>query len=205
MKDKMTLLFLRQTNQVLAALTRVAVPESAVPKGNESEDQKNEIEVAELKILVGDNLFVRDLPVKLPAQITKVPQFIKTGRSFPSADLGVLTLDLDAAVLMDSRKYVINSDNKPQLSFDPSGITFSADTASITIELPAAVTVDTGVWVQVYLKDVELQTLICVIKKNDPDPHNKKNSISVQLSHGDTYQFLTSVAGYKPIIYERTV
>jgi hypothetical protein len=159
---------------------------------------KKENEAAELKVLAGENLIVRDLPVKLESDSISIPQFTVL---FPSTGLGVLTIELDAAVLINSREYFINSDKRPQLGFDPGSITFAVTMTSITISLPTAVTADIGVWVQVYKTGSNLvpQTLTSVIKQND-----KSTTISVQLSSG-SYQFLTSVAGYKPIIYERTV
>lgn len=207
MTEKMTLLFLKLTNQILAAITRVALPEGSVPKGNETEDQKKQNEAAELKVLVGEQLVVRDLPVKLVSPLIAIPQFIKTGISFHSTDLGVMTTDLDAAVLLDSREYFINSDQKPQLGFDPGTVGFHVTATEIKITLPSAVNADTGVWVQVNKigGNLEPQTLTSVIKQSDPDPHNKTASISAQLDAGSTYQFLTLVAGYKPIIYEQPV
>ena len=209
MNKKMTLLFLKKTNQVLASIVRISVPDTALSKDKE-QSEKNE--AAELEVLAGDKLLVRDLPAKLGSGATAIPDFITTGVFYPSAELGALTTDFDPTVLIDARKFFINSDKKPQLGLDVptsppiAAFTFTATAATITLDLINPVTADTGVWVQIHEVGTALepQTVSSVIKHDDPPPANHSTTISVQLSPGN-YRFLTSIGGYKPIVYGATI
>jgi len=116
------------------------------------------------------------------------------------------------SVLIDARKFFINSDKKPQLGLDVptsppiAAFTFTATAATITLDLINPVTADTGVWVQIHEVGTALepQTVSSVIKHDDPPPANHSTTISVQLSPGN-YRFLTSIGGYKPIVYGATI
>src|SRR5258705_3685272 len=144
--DQMTLIFLRCTGQVLAAATRAAVPAIAVPTGSEKDEEKVKNEVAALKVLVGEQLLVRRLPVAF----APLPEFLRTGIAFPTADLRALTTELKRPVISNSRLYFVDVENKVQLGADPSSITLSATTTTITVALPAPVADDTDVLIQSY-------------------------------------------------------
>jgi len=200
--DQMTLLVLKSTNQVLAALTRAAVPDSAKTKGDETDEQKAKNQTAELDVLVGVRLTVRDLRVT-----STIPTLIEEGISFSANDLAAVTVDLDPKVLIGPSLYSLDSKTKPQLGLDPSTLIFTASVTSITLELPNAATEDTGFWIEIYEKGKfqQLQIVSGTIEKSSPFPGNQKVSKSIQLAPGKTYQFLTFVQGYQPLVYEKAL
>jgi hypothetical protein len=210
--DQMTLVYLLRARQVLAVATRTAVPASAVSTGTESKEQTEKNAAAELKTLVGDQLLVRNLPVTLvkdnpapPPVFVAIaePVFVPDGISYQTADLGVATITSKPEVLLNPRSYFIDAKNTAQLTFAPTNLKFSATRSNFIVTLPAPVVKDTGVWVQVYLQGgtepvVVLQdTIIPTVTPTTID-------FRVQLTAG-TYQFLTMVQGYAPIIYEKVI
>jgi len=198
--DQMTLLVLKSTNQVLAALTRAGVPDSAKTKGDETDEQKAKNQTAELDVLVGVRLTVRDLRVT-----STIPTLIEEGISFSANDLAAVTVDLDPKVLIGPSLYSLDSKTKPQLGLDPSTLIFTASVTSITLELPNAATEDTGFWIEIYEKGKfqQLQIVSGTIEKSSPFPGNQKVSKSIQLAPSTAYQFLTFVEGFAPVVYER--
>ena|ERR1700694_737580 len=214
--EQMTLLYLKKSSQVLSALTRLAVPEIAVPTGNQSPAQQSKNELAELSVLVGKELLVRDLsvtsleilpppppqpPFPAPSPAPSIPHFVEDGVSFAATDLGVVTTDLVSAVLLKPGQYFIGPDGKPQLGADPTGILLRPTQTALTIELPLPVTANTGIWVQVRSGTLE-QNITGEILITAPDL--KKISIPVQLTPG-LYHFLIMVAQYGPSVVEATV
>ena len=217
--DQMTLIYLRQTRQVLAVATRTAVPVEAADTDTEALDQQTKVtpeqknnSATELKTLVGTDLLVRNLPVTVvnpspPPPILAAPQFLSDGLSFPVSDLGVITTELDLLVTLKSQSYFIDEKKKTQLALAPAAIAFVASATEIKISLATAVASDTGIWIQIYVKNSadSPRTRQAIIEKEDPDPKNKEKVLAEQLTTGTTYQFLVSVQGYAPVLYEKTI
>jgi len=201
----------------LAALTRAAVPDSAKTKGDETDEQKAKNQTAELDVLVGVRLTVRDLTVKSflfaapPPDIAAaptvlgVPTLIKDGIAFSPNDLAAITVDLDPNVLITPSLYSLDSKTKPQQGLDPAALVFNAIVTSITLELPNPAAEDTGFRIEIYEKgkSLPLQILSGTIAKNAPTPANKQVTKSIQLAPSTAYQFLTFVEGFAPVVYER--
>jgi len=197
--DQMTLLVLKSTNQVLAAVTRAAVPANAITKGDETDEQKAKNQTAELDVLVGTRLTVRDLSVK-----STIPTLIKEGISFSANDLAAVTLDLDPKVLITPSLYSLDSKTKPQQGLDPAALVFTATVTSITLKLPNGAVEDTGFWIEIYVKGKSqpLQIVSGTIEKSATAPANQEVLKSIQLAPSTTYQFLTFVQGFQPLVYE---
>jgi hypothetical protein len=213
--DKMSLVFLKRTRQVMAGATRTAVPTIAVPTGSETDDEKKKNAADELKVLVGPDLVVRDLPIKsftvgpspgfAITSVSTVPDFIKSGVLVVPSELEIVTTDFKQNIFRDSRLYFIDSDAKPVLSSDPASLTFKATLTDLRITLTAAVAADTTVSILIYVKS-SLDPPVpvdCKIEEDQPNP--RECVISVRLTTGVTYQFLTLVQGYVPAVFEQTV
>jgi hypothetical protein len=215
--DQMTLLVLKQTNQVLSAVTRAALPDNAKQKGDETDEQKVKNQAAELDVLVGPRLTVRDLLVKsflfaapppdiAPAPtVLAIPTLIKDGIAFSPNDLAGITMDLEPRVLITPSLYSLDSKIKPQQGLDPAALVFNATVTNIKLELPSAAAEDTGFRIEIYVKgkSLPLQIVSGTIAKGATPPADKAVTKSIQLAPSTTYQFLTFVQGFQPVIYER--
>ena len=204
-RDKMSLIYLTRTGQILAAATRGAVPAGAVPTGSETDEQLAANAAKELKILVGDEIVVRDLPVhSLPTSLPTVPELITAGFSLPSTELNVITLDLDLSLFRDARNFVIEDKKPPpQPSLDPTRINVDANATSVKVTLPAKPATKTAVSVWVYHDDKSKppDQLNGEIDPAATPPGDTECTLPVRLATGLHY-FLTLVQGYKAIVLE---
>jgi len=202
--EKMTFVYLKNTRQVLAAATREAVPSTAVKTGSETEEQLAANAANELKVLVGDELLVRNLLFKiLPLNtVLNKPDLIPAGIRLPATELAVITLDLKPSEFKDSRKYFIDDDNKPKVSAEPT-FTITAGATEVSVLLSAKTPIPLNVTVWVYRNDrTKLPILLESSIPKDVDP--PQCVMPVGLETGD-YQFLILVQSYKPAVHEKTI
>jgi hypothetical protein len=119
MTDKMTVLFVKHTGHVLAALTRNADPEGKIS----AED------------VARGGLLVRGLGGS--EQFKVLPE-----------ELELITVDLDPALLRQPRAFIIDN-GQPLQTPVATVANVSLTSANITVALGAPVTEETKVWVQV--------------------------------------------------------
>ena len=200
MKKQMTLLYIFETGNVLAVLTRAASP--AAPPGDLTDAKKRELELLELGELVGAEMLVnRILKAPLSGNISSDVEF-----SIAFDNLGVFTTDLDADVLSDPRSFYFSKTDK-QVKPSPVSVQAAVLTSNseVEIELPAAVTEETNLWV--LIKPVgsgptKPQIAKGVIEKNDPD---QKQKITIRPVPNGTYSLLAVATGYQPAVFTDTL
>ena len=202
--DKMTFVYLKNTRQVLAAATRQAVPATAVKTGSETDEQLAANAANELKVLVGDELLVRNLLFNILPVNTAFnnPDFIPAGISLPASELAVITLDLKPLEFKDSRKYFIDDDNKPKVSADPT-FTFTPGATEVSVKLqhPTPIALNVTVWV---FREDRSQPPILLESSIPKDVDPAQCVIPVGLETED-YQFLILVQGYKPAVQAQKI
>lgn len=215
MSEKVTLVVLKRTRQVMAVATRQAVPATALAVGKE-DNQLAENAAEELKVLVGTQLVVRDLVGPVSGSPAAVPDVITSGITFSTSDLDVITVDLNPNVfkLKDARDFVVDADKKLAPGLDPTAnateITLHATLRRITLTLSAIPAKDTPVTVWIYRDDRsrDPEPREGVIKQLDPVLTSPPSGVSIDLdgnlSKGD-YHFLALVQGYKPAVFEQQV
>lgn len=199
MSQKMTLIYLKKTRNILAAVTRAAPPEDAILKGNESDEQKKKIEETELGILVGDQLVARGVRDIVPTP----PKSYDTEFNFPRDELGVLTVDPDNRVLASPRSYYLDPDQELRNALLFSSIT--ATGSKVTVSLPSDVTRDTEIWLQIH--NVTTGEHHSPLSEKITATATVKNKIefNVGLVSGNDYLFLAAGDGFQPVILEDTV
>jgi len=202
--DKMTFVYLKNTRQVLAAATRQAVPTTAVKTGSETDEQLAANAANELKVLVGDELLVRNLLFKLfPLNPpSSQPNLIPAGIRLPASELAVITLDLKPPEFKDSRKYFIDDDKKPKLSADPD-FDFNAGATEVSVKLqaPTPQALNVTVWI---FRDDRTKLPILLESSIPKDVEPAKCVMPVGLATG-AYQFLVLVQGYQPAVHEQKI
>jgi hypothetical protein len=202
MKERVTLIFLKPTRQVLAALTRAAIPESALLKGNETPQQIKDEEEAELRQLVGQTLVARSFATDSDGPIT-------TNVSIPAAALGVLTVDFEQLLLIEARSFIVGPDNTLKRGLDGNfkingGATndnkIEVQNAKIIITLASNVTEDKAVWIatQTLGKEPVFQTE--KIKSN-----TKSVELAFDLPGSEVHSILISIAGFQPVFFTKKI
>jgi len=127
MTDQMTVLFVKHTGHVLAVVTR-----NADPKGKISAEN-----------LARGGLLVRGFTANAATNTTGNEQF----KVLPE-ELDVMTVDLDSALLLQPRAFIID-DGQPVQTPNVTVPNVSLSLTNVTVTLGAAVTEETKVWVQV--------------------------------------------------------
>jgi hypothetical protein len=183
MPDKMTLLFVKHTGHILAAVTR-----SADPTGTISAED-----------LARGGLLVRGFDSTRPSHQFEF--------EVPSRELDVLTVDLEPALLLDPRAFFVDENKKVPMpvaggSVPLPGVQLTATQVTVTpISTPPGSTVsdDTKVWVQIIGGDLT-QPLIAT----GTVPRGQSNVAIplVPLRTGD-YDVLTFVATLPPFVPEK--
>jgi len=198
MSRKMTLIYLKKTKNILAAVTRAATPQDAILKGSESDEQKQKVEKPELGILVGDQLIVRGIRDRANQLKSYDTEF-----NFPVDQLGVLTTDPKDEVLAKPRSYYLDPGQELR-----NAIVFSSITATdtkVTVTLPGDVTRDTEIWLQVHDTATGEQQPPMSEKITLTAADKDKIEFNVSLVAGKTYQFLAAGDGFQPVIVEDTI
>ena len=214
--DKVTLIVLKRTHQVVAVATRQAVPETALAVS----EKPGELAVnaaEELKVLVGSSLVVRDLIGPTSGSPLGVPDLISSGVTFPASELDVITVDLNPNVfkIKNARSFVIGDDKKLTPGVDPTSsstsVALHAIANRITVTLSEPPAQDTPVTVWIYRDDGTKppEAVEGEIKKPDATltspPTFASVDLDVSLSTGAAYHFLALVQGYKPAVYEQQI
>jgi hypothetical protein len=126
MTDKMTVLFVKHTGHVLAAVTSNADPTAKISAGD----------------LARGGLLVRGFPAIPPT--TGNEQF-----EVPPGELDVMSVDLDPALLLKPRNFIIDDGQLVQIPIATVNNVALTTPTKVTVTLAAAVTEETKVWVQV--------------------------------------------------------
>jgi hypothetical protein len=205
--DKVTFVVLKSTRQIMAVATRQALPATAVPTGSEDEKQLAANTADELKILVGDNLVVRDLfgPIGGSPLTDQLATIV-----LPASDLEVVTVDFKPAEfnIKDARGLVIGAEQKPKPTEgqDPKSVTLDATATRIRVGVLDAPAQDTEVTVWTYPDNGSAPSPAAgVIKKPEglfSPPLGASVDLPVRLQPG-SYHFLALVQGYKPAVFEQ--
>ncbi len=174
MTDKMTVLFVKDTGQVVAALTRAADPEAKLTAD----------------LLVGDALVLRYIgdPTELGYGLTDFP--------IEPDELDVLTPDLETAVLSSPRSFFVDGDKKVQPTNSISGVTPNfPSTAQIQITAGVAVTQESKVRVEIVkLGTAERQVATAKIAAGETIVDVNLRPLEPAI----TYDVLTLVQGFEP-------
>jgi hypothetical protein len=183
MTEKMTVLYVKKTGHVLAALTRVGAPEGKITK----------------EVLVG-----QALPFRVMDETTKIniAQF-----NVPTEELDILAADLDPELLLWHSQYSVDEEQKFVRQITQAITTIDFTTSTVSIDLGMAA-IDTKVKVRVQIESGNLNKPIIINDKEatvtpaspaDPTgPLTAKFGISPPLQGGEKYRFLTLAAGYSP-------
>lgn len=142
---KMTVLYLRHTGHVLAALTRSATAQA--PADSAPKEEKEAYEAAEVKALAGDALLARGFERNAPPNKPLRTQF-----AVAASDLAALTVDPGDSVVLDSpRAHYVSEDKELNALSQNWSVIQSVSTNSggnaVTVTLSAAVQAETRVWV----------------------------------------------------------
>jgi hypothetical protein len=207
--DKVTFVVLKSTRQIMAVATRQALPATAVPTGSEDEKQLAANAADELKVLVGDNLVVRDLfdPIGGSPLTDQLATIV-----LPASQLEVVTVDFKPTEfkIKDARGLVIGTEKKPKPveGQDPQSITLNATATRVRVGLLDLPAQDTEVTVWVYPDDGSTPFPAAgVIKKPEEvfsPPRGASVDLPVFLKTGD-YHFLALVQGYKPAVFHQDI
>lgn len=122
MTDKMTILFVKHTGHVFAAITRNADPSGGITA----------------KSLAGERLLVRGLP----------PPHDKKQFEIPADQLDVLIVDLDPALLLQPSEFIVDQ-GRPVPVPGSTVSTVTLTTTDVAVTLNAQVQGETKVWIQV--------------------------------------------------------
>lgn len=200
MKTQMTLIYAKQTGNVLAVVTRAAGGGGTQP-GDLTEEKQRELEQQELADLVGAELLVRNVATG-PATPSDAEFAV------PAASLGVFTTDADASVIRNFRDFAFDATEKqlkPLATASPPTVVIQGGNA-VKVTLFADATEDTAVWVLVQAVGAGLpksQVAKGVILKTDADKRNKTMTIQA-LTPTETYALLALVTGFVPVADEDT-
>ena len=154
MTDKMTLLFVKHTGHILAAVTR-----SADPTGTISAED-----------LARGGLLVRGFNGDTQFEV-------------PPRELDVLTVDLDSALLLQPRAFFVDENQKvpvPVSSGTVNAVSFVGDSCDCYTSRPP-VPEDTKVWVQITGGDL---TQPLIADRDSPDGWNQRGSPACTITCG---------------------
>ena len=200
MKTQMTLIYAKQTGNVLAVVTRAASGGAAQP-GDLTEEKQKELEQQELADLMGAELLVR--------HVTTGPATPSDAEfAVPAASLGVFTTNADAAVIKNYRDFAFDATEKqlkPLATTSLPAVALQGSNA-VKVTLVNDVTEDTDVWVLIQAEGAGLpksQVAKGVILKTDADKKNKTMTIQA-LTPSENYALLALVTGFVPVADEDT-
>jgi hypothetical protein len=140
---KMTVLCMKETGHVLAAVTRVAETAAAATAADMTEDAKQALEAKRVAELAGDALMVRY--VRDDSKSFSSAEF-----SVPADELRAVMTDLDTSVLLDPRDYACDTEGQlhPLSPNQLDSAELDAQRNSLTVTLKNPVTEQTWVWAQ---------------------------------------------------------
>ena len=219
MTDKMTLLYIKGQHvmaksdvapgNVLAAISRAALPEESPPPAGATDDDKRDLELEQVGNLVGGELLVRSLLAKAGTTFTVSPVEF----NIPFESFGLFTTDLDPNVLEDPRSHYVDEVEKKVKPLPGSTLANSAPDkveftgSDLVVTLLADVQADTGVWVVICANGAsgpKNQVRYGVLKKDATDKKNKQLNAPGPLPVG-SYSILTLVTGYQPTVFVDSV
>lgn len=189
---KMTVLYLKDTGQVMAAVTRAAPAAGAqAPLDPGAVDP-------EVTALAGEALPVRGFVVPLANDPNTLPF------SIPAERLGALTVDPDEDQLLAPRRYAVTDDQKLAAQsgvFPPMPQVVAGDPSTVSVTLDAGVTADLPV--TLLLEPVldaagPGRLLHDVFKPNSTT--SQKITFSVHPALSGTYDVLMLLKGYTPVV-----
>ena len=191
MPGKMSLVFVKETGNVLAFGTRVAAPAAFEDIADLEGEELNAAKEKELAELLGSELVVR-----FDWKPTD-PDFNSAKFGIPASELDVLIADTDEAVTGKPRKYYVDGTGKPSAVFATSVTLPTAQSSTkITVEIsPDPVSSDTKVWLRVQASNEE----DCRIAKGVLQPNvlgGKKVEIAVPELPGGDYLALVAISGF---------
>ncbi|HMF54729.1 MAG TPA: hypothetical protein VK619_00090 [Pyrinomonadaceae bacterium] len=187
MKEKMTLIILKETGHVLAATTRAAMADEPTDK-----KVKQQQDAQDLKALAGDELLVR-----FGGDPTNAANIKLTEAEFPvpMEELDLLSGEFDASVLQDARIFCLDNNQVPQPAAPPATVALSQTEVTVTV---SPVQVETKVWVQV--QDDTGSDIQIVRGAIEPIAgNNTEAKLNLRNLSNGTYLVLAYAVGYQPI------
>jgi hypothetical protein len=194
---KMTVLYLKHTGHVLAALTRSATGEA--PAASAPEEQRQAYDAAEVAALAGDALlargFERDAPPNKP---------LRTQFPIAAADLAPLTVDPDESVLSSPRAWHVAGDPKKLDALSQNwsviqGVMANTGGDELKVMLAAEVLAKTPVLVYAIGANGEGKRLIDSFQPASPT--KQEITFNLQPPIASPRHVLVALAGTRPIVW----
>ena len=192
MKEKITLLLLKDTGNVLAATTRAAMADEPTDK-----KLKEQQDAQDLKALVGEALLVR-----FGGDPVDVANLKLTNAEFlvPPEELALLIGEFDAGVLQDARSFCSDDSQVPQpvTAVAAGNLTVAVSQTDVKFTVLNPVTSKTKVWIQI---QDETGSDIQVVRGAIEPVAGHDKDVTLPLRHlgSGTYLALALTAGYQPM------
>jgi hypothetical protein len=195
----MTALYVRHTGHVMAVLTRSSMTEAPPAV---APDKEKEAQAAEVLALAGEVLVARGFEDRTAPHKPALTEY-----SIAAADLAPITLDLDENALSSPRTLYADPDAKELKALSPIWTTVtsvlpSGAGDSVTVRLPADVTVETKVWVHVTGANGvagEGKRFLDSFMPNSPNV--REITLNLQPPITGTRHILVLLAGARPLLF----
>ena len=184
MKERMTLLFVKHTRNILAAVTRTSAGDKP------ADDKAKELQNAQdLKDLVGDGLIVY---LGGDAKTFPIPDLTQAEFLVPFDEFDAITDEFEEDVLSEARSFYCDEKKKAQLA-NPT-LTLTPTSGDLKFAIPSALNVDTNVWALVRDESGSKSQIV-----SDKIEANKKDvTLTFSSPFPSSYFVLAMAAGYRP-------
>lgn len=191
MSEIMSLVYLKETGNILTYVTRRAAPSDIQNIATLEKTQQDIIKAKELETIVGTELVIHQ-EYEPSLTNSKVAKFL-----IPADQLDILIAKVNPDVLKVPRTYFVNDEGKTD-TVDSQPVTISAQTKTkVTVTAPRIVTQKVNVWLRVQAQN----TLDSRIVTGSIDAGKDATDISFStLPQSETYPIFVSVSGFKPIV-----